>query len=74
MACTYMYYNILQYFDLRKGAVGTYGYEWVDHPDDEDGGNRSKRFLQLNVTRYDGGKIDPTNKTFTVKGKTTISK
>ena len=67
--CTY---NTLQYFDLRKGAVGTYGYEWVDHPDDDD--DRSKRCLELNVTRYDGGKIDPTNKTFTVKGKTTISK
>ena len=67
--------NILQYFDLRKGAVGTYGYEWVDHPDDDNnGGNRSKRCLELSVTRYDGGKIDPTNKTFTVKGKTTISK
>jgi hypothetical protein len=61
-------YCTLQYFDLRRGAVGTYGYEWDDHD------NRSERCLELNVTRYDGGKIDPTNKTFTVSGNTTVSK
>ena len=62
----------MQYFDLSKGAVGTYGYEWVDY--DDDGRNGSKRCLELNVTRYNGGRINPTNKTFTVNGNTTISK
>ena len=66
----------LQYFDLRKGAVGTYGYAWSDYDDDDHhpGENRSERCLELSVTRYNGGKIDPTNKTFTVNGNTTISK
>ena len=73
----YVYYTVcccsVQYFDLRKGAVGTYGYAWSDY-DGHPGENRSQRCLELSVTRYSGGKIDPTNKTFTVNGNTTISK
>ena len=73
VACKYtLHYSTMQYFDLSKGAVGTYGYEWVDY--DDDGRNGSKRCLELNVTRYNGGRINPTNKTFTVNGNTTISK
>ena len=68
-----LHYFIMQYFNLRKGAVGTYGYAWSDN-DEHPGVNKSERCLELNVTRYNGGKIEPTNKTFTVKGNTTISK
>ena len=68
----YVLFPHAQYFNLRKGAVGTYGYEWSDQ--DGPAGNESERCLELNVTKYNDGMIDPTNKTFTVDGNTIRSK
>ena len=64
-----------QYFNLREGAVGTYGYDWsdVDTDSDDDGKNTTERHLVLQVTKFDGGKIDPTSRTFDITGRTKTS-
>lgn len=48
-----------QYFDLQNRTVGTYGYGWIEHVDDHSENIRKKK-LNLIVTKYANGKLDPT--------------
>lgn len=48
-----------QYFDLQNRTVGTYGYDWIEHFGVGHSKNR-QRHLNLTVTMYAGGKLEPT--------------
>ena len=53
-------YMHTQYYDLQNRAVGRYGYEWVDSDVFLDNDMNVMRQLQLKVTKYASGSIDPT--------------
>ena len=54
----------MQYFDLKKRTVGTYGYEWAES------GADTKRHLVLNVVKFAHGMVDPSYFSIGVKEKT----
>ena len=54
----------MQYFDLKKKTIGTYGYEWADSDAD------TRNYLELNVMKFAHGKIDPSHFSISIEEKT----